>query len=293
MSFVQPMIDNTNNDVRDLAYKIVAQICIHEGESYASEYTNSMRDAQKEILSKKIASLGGTKRSGKGSVKSAKPTAKQALTSKDIPQKSKSKEKHESRPSSQKEDSISKKILKNDDDKTTKASKTKKASFSEDAIETKSDKDTKKTSRKSKSDSSQEQCLFCEKDVEITAEDSLERHYAGECPYLTECPQCGLIVEIILLQTHMYGNCEQAPSDPKSVIINLINISAIAAICCYHLWTICHIVLKRNVKYGTLIMILPYADCVKNQSWENPVGKYICCPIRSAFQNGIRKRKSK
>lgn len=65
MSFISPFVGYNNNDVRDLAYSIVAQVCIAEGESFTITYTNSMRDAQKEILKKKIELLGGVKATGK------------------------------------------------------------------------------------------------------------------------------------------------------------------------------------------------------------------------------------
>ena len=218
MSFVKPLIDNTNSDVRDLAYTIFAQICINEGESYTSEYTYSIRDAQKEILSKKIATFGGAKSVGKVSNKSAKPNAKQDKTSKDTPQKAKSNPfDKESRPTSKNKDCAS--SNKKDIDKPTKAQKLKKTAFLDDAIQDQSEKNTLKNTKKSKSELSNEQCLFCENFIQITGRDSLEKHYAQECPYLVNCPQCGLLVEIIHLQIHMYGNCEQAPSDPKSVIV--------------------------------------------------------------------------
>jgi len=204
MSFVKPLIENTNSDVRDLAYTIVAQICINEGESYTSEYTNSIRDAQKEILLKKITNFGGAKSAKKVSIKSEKANAKQ---SKDTPQKPKSKPvEKESRPPSK-------------NDKPTKTQKVKKTAFLDDAIQDDSEKNTLKKTKKSNSELSNEECLFCEKFIQIKGQDSLEKHYAEECLYLVKCPQCGLLVEIIHLQTHMYGDCEQAPSDPKSVIL--------------------------------------------------------------------------
>lgn len=217
---MQPLIDNTNNDVRDLAYTIAARICINEGESYTSEYTKSMRDAQKEILSKKIASLGGTRKS---SIKSGASKEKQDSKSKDAPQNSKVKKELQAKNKSKKDDQVSKKT---DEEKLKTKPKSKKTTFSDDAIGEKPEKESKKTSKKSKSESPVETCLFCEKSI---SPESLENHYAEECPYLVECPQCGLLVEIILLQTHMYGNCEEAPSDPKSVIFNQLITSAIVA----------------------------------------------------------------
>ena len=47
MSFVSPFVENTSNDVRDLAYSIVAQVCIAEGESYthAKQKSSALRNS--------------------------------------------------------------------------------------------------------------------------------------------------------------------------------------------------------------------------------------------------------
>ena len=50
----------------------MAQICITLGDSFPKESTSFMRDAQKEILSKKINSLGGLKPIQASSSKSSK-----------------------------------------------------------------------------------------------------------------------------------------------------------------------------------------------------------------------------
>ena len=93
--------------------------------------------------------------------------------------------------------------------------KKKKAKFSEEVFDTDS-----KQVEKSKTDSKKSACLFCEKLMGTKGEDVMENHYSKECPYLIDCPQCGLLVEVMLLQTHLYGSCEFAPSDPKAVIIH-------------------------------------------------------------------------
>ena len=154
--------------------------------------------------------------------------------------------------------------------KTPKSDKIKKTSFADEEIVK---EDSKKPKKKSKA--TEELCLFCEKSVEMTTEDALEQHYQKDCPYLVKCPQCEQIVEIILLQNHMYGSCEMAPSDPKSVITFSNHDSATDVIYLFHLLTLFLIDLKRNVKLGTLIMIPRFVGFVKSQSWVNLVGKFM------------------
>ena len=74
---------------------------------------------------------------------------------------------------------------------------------------------TKDSSKEKSKDSKEESCIFCQKSSTKFGAAGLERHYAEECKYLTNCPQCKLLVEIPNLYPHLHGSCELFKSDSK------------------------------------------------------------------------------
>ncbi|KAI9279954.1 hypothetical protein BC943DRAFT_150457 [Umbelopsis sp. AD052] len=52
-------------------------------------------------------------------------------------------------------------------------------------------------------------CIFCEEQNDSFNEDTLVSHYWNDCPVLTSCPLCQIILEISTLSDHIVTDCEE------------------------------------------------------------------------------------
>ncbi|TPX70445.1 hypothetical protein SpCBS45565_g01833 [Spizellomyces sp. 'palustris'] len=52
-------------------------------------------------------------------------------------------------------------------------------------------------------------CIFCEEQDEGFTEENLDMHYWRDCPVLTNCPLCKLIVEVPMLTDHLLKDCDK------------------------------------------------------------------------------------
>jgi hypothetical protein len=107
--------------------------------------------------------------------------------------------------------------------KSEKSEETDKKKATKSKHESESKKSTSKSSSKNEStkekkkeklkQSAGETCIFCHQDSIDPSE--LENHYSKDCPYLTNCPHCKLLVEIPTLYNHLNASCELAQADQK------------------------------------------------------------------------------
>lgn len=52
-------------------------------------------------------------------------------------------------------------------------------------------------------------CIFCEEEDDNFNEDTLISHYYNDCPVLTNCPMCQIILEVSTLKEHTRKDCEK------------------------------------------------------------------------------------
>ncbi|CAO3623139.1 unnamed protein product [Mucor fragilis] len=53
------------------------------------------------------------------------------------------------------------------------------------------------------------ECIFCDEVNDSFNEDTLISHYYNQCPVLTNCPMCQIILEISTLKDHLLTDCEK------------------------------------------------------------------------------------
>ncbi|KAG9304583.1 hypothetical protein G9A89_020147 [Geosiphon pyriformis] len=53
-------------------------------------------------------------------------------------------------------------------------------------------------------------CIFCDEHSDDFTEENLVTHYWNECPVLTNCPLCNIILEISTLDDHMLNDCDKS-----------------------------------------------------------------------------------
>ncbi|KAL9553120.1 hypothetical protein MBANPS3_003428 [Mucor bainieri] len=53
------------------------------------------------------------------------------------------------------------------------------------------------------------ECIFCDEINESFNEDTLISHYYNQCPVLTNCPMCQIILEVSTLKDHLQTDCEK------------------------------------------------------------------------------------
>lgn len=73
------------------------------------------------------------------------------------------------------------------------------------------DKAASKTITREKSEDKKKSstCIFCEEQNDSFNEDTLISHYWNDCPVLTSCPLCQIILEISTLNDHIMSDCEE------------------------------------------------------------------------------------
>ncbi|KAG2186080.1 hypothetical protein INT43_002518 [Umbelopsis isabellina] len=73
------------------------------------------------------------------------------------------------------------------------------------------DKAASKTISREKSEDKKKSstCIFCEEQNDSFNEDTLISHYWNDCPVLTSCPLCQIILEISTLNEHIMADCEE------------------------------------------------------------------------------------
>ncbi|KAI8047903.1 hypothetical protein BDF21DRAFT_433785 [Thamnidium elegans] len=52
-------------------------------------------------------------------------------------------------------------------------------------------------------------CIFCDEEDDTFNEDTLISHYYNDCPVLTNCPMCQIILEVSTLKDHLKTDCER------------------------------------------------------------------------------------
>lgn len=52
-------------------------------------------------------------------------------------------------------------------------------------------------------------CIFCDEEDDTFNEDTIISHYYNDCPVLTNCPMCQIILEVSTLKDHLKTDCER------------------------------------------------------------------------------------
>ncbi|KAI8385053.1 uncharacterized protein BYT42DRAFT_564515 [Radiomyces spectabilis] len=68
---------------------------------------------------------------------------------------------------------------------------------------------TRKSGRAKETSNNDTTCIFCDKTDPAFNEETLISHYYNDCPMLTNCPMCQIILEVSTLSDHLLGDCEK------------------------------------------------------------------------------------
>lgn len=151
-------------------------------------------------------------------------------------------------------------------------------------------------------------CIFCDEHNDDFTEENLVTHYWNECPVLTKCPLCNIILEISTLDDHMLNDCDKSKFVKKcprcrEVIPADSYLEHVAKQTCMvipaHIvrCPLCKNVVKPATEAGWKAHLLDVDGCSKNRRKDRPaIGKptssAVTPPQETESINGKRPRRT-